>query len=160
MAPNIISLRESQLWTDNWGAEDLRVPSYTIPLKSFCYFFCLLMDLIHFLYPHAVNHLYTNVTSPPLALRWILYPSGSSRWEVTSHTRLPDLINHWYVFPLGFSWDCLTPSSVSPSQITFFCLACCCFFLRMPILLVLAIPKHKSNVNIIFLETAHSSYVS
>ena len=24
--------KESQTWTDNWGAEDLRVPNYTIPL--------------------------------------------------------------------------------------------------------------------------------
>lgn len=28
--------KKSRTWTDNWGAEDLRVPDYTIPLQEQC----------------------------------------------------------------------------------------------------------------------------
>lgn len=54
----MISFKESQIWTDNWGAEDLRVPSYTIPLYIIRYMRCtLLLFLIRLLRPHESAHL-------------------------------------------------------------------------------------------------------
>ena len=147
--------KESQTWTDNWGAEDLRVPNYTIPFYSHFYtrfyssycLLCLNALLLRLLNARLASQINTISGSPPLGLRLILYQSGSSRPVVTSQTRFPDLINRSYSFPLGFVYALLRPSVVRDflSHTAFFCFACCCFFFKIHILLVLAMGVELSN---------------
>ncbi len=140
-----LTFKESQIWTDNWGAEDLRVPSYTIPLWNRCSY-CFLFFLSHCLNHRLASPIWTKVSSPPLGARLILNPSGSSRMLVTSHTHFPLLINHAQSCPNGLVWFCLMPSLEETfSPVSHFCLACCCFFLRMPILLVLAMIARRNR---------------
>gem|GEM_PF-4591845 len=83
----------------------------------------------------------TKVLSPEFAERCTLKPSGSSRTEVISHIHFPDLRKKTYSFPFGFSNVLFIPSSVHPdSPSNHFCFACCCFFFKIHILFVLAIP--------------------
>ncbi len=120
--------------------------TFNSQLSTFFYFF-LPIDLLFLKYllnPRHASPMCTNVGSPPLTLRLILYPSGSSRQEVRWLIHFPVLINRSYSFPFGLVYDLLRPCSVwvfhSPST---FCLACCCFFFKIPILLVLAISTEQ-----------------